>query len=162
MAINIGGNTLYGSSSNGLYQDCRIDNLIVKRPAAMLSNSAGIVYIPTVYPFNTTSLSYNNSGANTASNRYTANESGVYFAMFRCMSENNAYASDYYMIFQRNGGYWPSLCYTSNLGAYHMEMHIACVAYLNTGDYLDVYAQYGHDFYGSNQRYTRLVVFRIA
>lgn len=162
MAIDIGGNWVRGSSANGLYQDCRIDNYKAKKNTGMMSSNFGIVTIPRTFPLNVSSLAYNGASNNTTSYRYDCTESGVYYVMFRCMTENNSAAPDYYAIITRNGGLYPSLCYTSNVGAYHMEMHLACVMSMNSGDYVDIYAQYGHDFYGSNQRYTRLVVLRAS
>jgi hypothetical protein len=128
----------------------------------MMTRSSGLVNIPTVYPFNVSSLSYNNSGNSTTDLRYNCLEKGIYFVMVRLMTENDSYHSNYYAFIRRNGNRFPALCYTSNLGNYHMEMQVACVIDMWEGDYIDVYVQYGGPFYGSNQRYTRLVVFRMA
>lgn len=162
MAVYIGSNLMTGDSSSGSYKDMRIQNLIQKRPVAMLTNSGGVVSTPNTYPWSHKYLEYNNSGADTTNNRWTAQEPGVYVAMADLMTENNAYATNYYVLLLRNGGWYPCLCYTSNEGTYHMQMRVCATSYMGTGDYWSVYTQYGHDMYGSNQRYSRLVVARLA
>ena len=170
MAVYIGDNLMTGNSSSGSYKDMRIHQLLQKRPVGMLSNNGGIVSTPNTYTWNTSHLNYNNSGSDTTNNRWTAQEPGVYVAWCDLMTENNAYAYDYFVLLLRNGGWYPCLCYTSNGkgtgtgygGQYHMQIRVCATSYMSTGDYWSIYTQYGHDMYGSNQRYSRLVVARLA